>query len=84
VELFKHISLLFTKYISSYTLVTKLMSKMSKKLTLGTPAPKSGQYQIIGPRGGKGPERTSTKGNPLPPTPKSDSTYILVDKTKTK
>ncbi|RDC58685.1 hypothetical protein AHMF7616_05362 [Adhaeribacter pallidiroseus] len=57
---------------------------MSRKLTAGTPAPKSGQYQIIGPRGGKGPERTSTKGNPLPPTPKAGSFYKLVDPTKTK
>ena len=57
---------------------------MAKKLTPGTPTPKSGQYQIIGPRGGQGPERTSTKGNPLPPTPKSGSAYKLVDATKTK
>jgi len=57
---------------------------MAKKITPGTPAPVSGQYQIIGPRGGKGPERTSTKGNPLPPTPNPNSTYVLVDKTKTK
>lgn len=53
-------------------------------LTPGTPAPRSGQYQIIGPRGGQGAERTSTQGNPLPPTPKPGSTYVLVDATRTK
>ena len=57
---------------------------MASKLTPGTAAPKSGQYQIIGPRGGQGPERTSTKGNPLPPTPLAGSTYKLVDATRTK
>ncbi len=49
----------------------------------GTPAPKSGQYDIIGPRGGNtGEERTSTRGNILPPTPKPGQTYRLVDPTK--
>jgi hypothetical protein len=55
---------------------------MSKSFKLGQTAPNSGQYRIVGPRGGQGPERTVTKGEPLPPTPKGGSTYILVDKTK--
>lgn len=55
---------------------------MSKSFKPGQKAPDSGQYQIVGPRGGKGPERTVTKGEPLPPTPKGGSTYKLVDKTK--
>lgn len=57
---------------------------MSKKsgFTPGSTAPKSGQYQIIGPRGGKGPERTVVRGEPLPPTPSKGSTYTLVDPTK--
>lgn len=50
----------------------------------GQPAPKSGQYETIGPRGGKGHEVTSTKGNPLPPAEKPGSTYKLVDATKNK
>jgi hypothetical protein len=54
----------------------------TKNLKPGTPAPKSGQYETIGPRGGKGNEITSTKGHPLPPTPKPNSTYVLVDPTK--
>ena len=58
---------------------------MSKSLLKpGSPAPKSGQYQTIGPRGGKGSEITSTKGNPLPPTQTPGSTYKLVDATKNK
>ncbi|KJD44240.1 hypothetical protein [Paenibacillus terrae] len=58
---------------------------MADKLTPGTPAPKSGQYEVVGPRGGsKGREVTSTKGNPLPPTQKSGEGYKLVDPTKHK
>lgn len=48
----------------------------------GQTAPDSGQYQKIGPRGGKGPEVTSVKGKPLPPTPTKGTTYTLVDPTK--
>ena len=51
-------------------------------LTPGTTAPASGQYRRIGPRGGKGPEVTVVKGEPLPPMPKPGSTYTLVDRTK--
>lgn len=50
----------------------------------GQKAPKSGQYEIIGPRGGKGAERTVTRGEPLPPTPTPGSKYRLVDPTKHK
>jgi hypothetical protein len=56
----------------------------NKNLKPGQSTPESGQYQVIGPRGGKGPEVTSTKGNPLPPSPTPRSTYTLVDKTKHK
>lgn len=55
-----------------------------KVLKPGTIAPQSGQYQQIGPRGGKGKEVTVTKGEPLPPTPTSGMTYKLVDPTKNK
>ncbi|OZD30809.1 hypothetical protein CH252_40570 [Rhodococcus sp. 06-1477-1B] len=48
----------------------------------GQSAPRSGQYQQIGPRGGAGAERTVTRGEPLPPTPKPGMTYNLVDPTK--
>lgn len=35
----------------------------------GNKAPRSGQYQQIGPRGGKGKEVTVVRGEPLPPAP---------------
>lgn len=59
---------------------------MSKNngLKPGQTAPASGQYQQVGPRGGKGPEVTVTKGEPLPPTPAKGTTYNLVDPTKNK
>jgi hypothetical protein len=50
----------------------------------GDQAPRSGQYQEIGPRGGKGREVTSVKGEKLPPTTKPGSTYKLVDASKNK
>jgi hypothetical protein len=57
---------------------------MATPLKPGSPAPKSGQYQQIGPKGGKGPEVTVPKGHTMPPTGKSGSTYVLVDPTKNK
>jgi hypothetical protein len=49
----------------------------------GQEAPKSGQYEIVGPRGGRtGEERTVTKGESLPPTPEKNMGFILVDETK--
>lgn len=60
------------------------MGKNPSNLKPGTPTPVSGQYQVIGPKGGKGPEITSTAGNPLPPSQKPGSTYTLVDATQHK
>jgi len=55
------------------------------KLKLGQPAPKSGQYEQVGPRGGRtGKEITAPKGHTLPPTDKPGQGYILVDPTKNK
>ena len=49
----------------------------------GQPAPASGQYERIGPRGGRtGDEVTGVRGKPLPPTPTPGSTYQIVDRTK--
>lgn len=59
------------------------MAKVSG-LKPGSDAPKSGQYQEIGPRGGKGREVTSVKGETLPPTTQHGATYKLVDPSKNK
>jgi len=56
----------------------------SKALRPGVKARRSGQYQQIGPRGGKGKEVTVVKGEPLPPTPSKGASYKLVDATKNK
>jgi addiction module HigA family antidote len=50
----------------------------------GQSAPRSGQYQQIGPRGGKGREVTVVKGETLPPTTGPGSTYRLADPSKNK
>lgn len=57
---------------------------MSKpKLKPGQRAPVSGQYPVVGPRGGKtGDEVTAIKGRPLPPTPGPGMGYGNPDKTK--
>jgi hypothetical protein len=60
------------------------MTSKTRDLRPGQEAPVSGQYQIIGPRGGKGPERTVVRGEPLPPTPSAGSRYKLVDRTRTR
>ncbi|WP_164084731.1 hypothetical protein [Alteromonas flava] len=52
-------------------------------LKSGTKAKVSGQYELVGKRGGKtGKERTVTRGEPLPPTPQKGQGYVLVDRTK--
>jgi hypothetical protein len=54
-----------------------------KTLKPGQTAPRSGQYGIVGPRGGDtGKERTVTRGEPMPPTPKPGQQYKLNDPTK--
>lgn len=56
---------------------------MSKSYKPGQSAPRSGQYGLVGPRGGQtGTERTAVRGEPLPPTPKPGMTYVLTDPTK--
>ncbi|MCI0530472.1 MAG: YjzC family protein [candidate division Zixibacteria bacterium] len=58
---------------------------MSKRIELkpGETAPASGQYEIIGPRGGEtGIERTIVKGETMPPTPNKGQSYIIVDRSK--
>lgn len=56
---------------------------MAKTHSPGEKAPRSGQYKIVGPRGGRtGSERTVTRGEPMPPTPRPGQKYVLVDPTK--
>jgi len=58
---------------------------MSKRRTFnpGERSLRSGQYEIIGPRGGETrKERTVTRGEPFPPPPKKGQQYQLVDPTR--
>lgn len=49
----------------------------------GQTTPKSGQYEVTGPRGGHtGHEVTLPKGHTAPPTPKPGQSFTLVDPTK--
>jgi hypothetical protein len=49
----------------------------------GQTCPTSGQWEIVGPRGGSTEkERTVVKGEPFPPTPEPGQKYKLVDPTK--
>lgn len=52
----------------------------------GERAERSGQYKIVGPRGGdtREGERTVTRKEPLPPTPEPGQRFRLVDPTKHK
>lgn len=50
----------------------------------GQIAPRSGRYQQIGPRGGRGKEVTVVKGEALPPTPREKMTYVIVSAKKSK
>ena len=56
---------------------------MPRTFNPGQTCPRSGQYEIVGPRGGRtGVERTVVKNEPLPPTEKAGQRFVLVDKTK--
>ncbi|MEW6667629.1 MAG: hypothetical protein AB1512_20670 [Thermodesulfobacteriota bacterium] len=58
---------------------------MRKTFKPGDVATRSGQYGIVGPRGGRtGDERTVVRGEPFPPTPKKGMGFTLNDPTKHK
>lgn len=62
-----------------------MVKRKQPTLKPGELAPQSGQYEIVGPRGGRTSiERTVVKGEPLPPTLQPGQRYIIVDPTKTK
>ena len=51
----------------------------------GSPAPASGQYREVGPRGGSaGREVTVPKNSTMPPTTAPGRQYVLVDRTDNK
>jgi hypothetical protein len=57
----------------------------NKPLKPGETAPRSGQYGVVGPRGGDtGREVTVVRGEPLPQTPKPGMGYVLNDPTRNK
>lgn len=55
--------------------------KFMKSYKPGESAPVSGQYKVIGPKGGDLGEITAIKGNTLPPSPKQNCSYVLSDAT---
>ena len=58
---------------------------MKRPMKPGEKAPASGQYEIVGPRGGgTGEERTVVKDEPLPPTPRPHQGYKIADRTRNK
>lgn len=57
---------------------------MEKIFKPGEEAPKSRQYEVLGPRGGRtGKEVTMVKDKTFPPSQHGNQ-YVLVDKTKNK
>jgi hypothetical protein len=50
--------------------------EVGRRMRPGDIAPLSGQYVIVGPRGGRGAETTVVKGQKFPPTPTPGSSYI--------
>jgi hypothetical protein len=63
----------------------KEVSKMAGKKVHrpGQIADTSGQYGVVGPRGGdKGREVTVTRGEPFPPTPEPGQGFVINDKTR--
>jgi hypothetical protein len=58
---------------------------MKKEFKPGNTVPKSGLYEIHGPRGGDtGKEITGVKGKSFPPSRKPGESYVLVDAAKHK
>jgi hypothetical protein len=54
------------------------MAHKRQMIKPGTPAPNSGLYDIVGPRGGDtGKQVTNPEGHRLPPTPKPGQAYVL-------
>ncbi len=57
---------------------------MLKRFKSGEKAPSSGQYELVGPRGGRtGVERTVVAGEPLPPAKAAGQAWILSGSSRT-
>lgn len=70
---------------SSWNGLPERVAMAKKALKPGELVPASGQYEVIGPRGGeRGREITGVRGKRLPPTQQPGEKYRLVDKTKHK
>jgi len=60
-------------------------TRMSEPVKPGQRAPRSGQYEEVGPRGGRtGHEVTISKGERVPPTRQPGGGFTMVDPTKNK
>ncbi len=58
---------------------------MRREFKPGAKAPVSGEYEIVGPRGGRtGEERTVSKGEVLPPTPTRGESYRISRRARNK
>lgn len=59
---------------------------MASNTKPGTPAPASGQYVQVGPRGGNAgsTEITAVQGKPMPPTDRPGQLWHMADPTKHK
>jgi len=59
---------------------------MASNIKPGTPAPASGQYVQVGPRGGSAgtTEITAIQGKPMPPTSRPGQQWQMADPTKHK
>lgn len=63
----------------------EMASKKHTSIKPGQSAPRSGQYELTGSRGGrKEKEATIPKGTKAPPTPEPNQHWELVDPTKNK
>ena len=68
---------------TQHTTTTTRNEMKNSPLKPGNSVPVSGQYALIGARGGNtGQEITGVKGKTLPPTPKPGQGYKLADRTK--
>lgn len=65
--------------------VRKMSTKEKQTVSPGNKVPKSGQYMLVGPRGGKKNHETAlVKGKTVPPTPQQGQHWELTDATNNK